>query len=107
MFNLNSAPIFLVVHDDGVVGSYTALGSAKDALEGVDKQNRLIAEVDVRGELNRDPNKVGEGTQLQGKFSEAGFNSYWCDWSCINKLMDICEEYLVPKGNYHETRGCT
>ena len=76
--------------DGGVVGSYTNLERAKERLNGIQSGNRLIAEVNAHGNINRDPHVVGGQNQLPS----AGFNMQWCDWSCINPLMDICEEYL-------------
>ena len=83
---------FLVVNDKNVVGSYNDIEAAKAVLMGMNKGNRLIAEVESPNGLNRDPHIVGG--QNQGKGIRAGFNKYWCGWSCINKLMDICASYL-------------
>ena len=83
---------FLVVNDKNVVGSYNDVETAKVVLRSINRGNRLIAEVKSSNGLNRDPHIVGG--QNQGAGISAGFNKYWCGWSCINKLMDICARYL-------------
>ena len=83
---------FLVVNDKNVVGSYNDIETAKVVLWSINRGNRLIAEVQSPNGLNRDPHIVGG--QNQGAGISAGFNKYWCGWSCINKLMDICASFL-------------
>ena len=83
---------FLVVRDSGVVGTYNDLEEAKQALNAINTGNRFIAEVNADGSLDRDPHLVGG--QNQGAGISAGFNKHWCDWPCINRLMDICEMFI-------------
>ena len=83
-----------MVRDSGVVGAYDDLEEAKQVLLGINSGNRLVAEVDSNGNLLRDPHIV-DG-QNQGMGMQAGFNKYWCGWSCINRLMDMCDIFLHP-----------
>ena len=82
-----------MVRDSGVVGIYNDLEEAKQVLLGINSGNRLVAEVDSNGNLLRDPHIV-DG-QNQGMGMQAGFNKYWCGWSCINRLMDMCDIFLL------------
>ena len=88
---------FLVVQDNNVVGRFNNIEEAKAVLMGINRGNRLIAEVDSSKKLKRDPHMVGG--QNQGMGMRAGFNKYWCGWSCINRLMNLCASYL----NNHNT----
>ena len=81
-----------MVSDSGVIGAYNDLQEAKQVLNGINTGNRFIAEVNSDGNLNRDPHFVGG--QNQGAGTSAGFNKHWCDWPCINRLMDICEIFM-------------
>ena len=81
---------YFVVSDSGVKGSYNDLDVAKNVLDGIRTGNRLIAEVGGTGILIRDPHMISGQNQTPSN----GFNKYWCDWSCINRLMDLCQEYL-------------
>ena len=85
---------FLVVDSKCVLGSFSDIEKAKESLAQIKQGIRLIAEVDEHGKLNRDPHIVGGQNQNQA----AGFNKYWRDWPDINKIMDICEKYLVAQG---------
>jgi hypothetical protein len=84
-----------VVSASGVQGRYKGLEDAKEALNGINSGNRLIAEVDSEGNLNRDPHIINGIQQINSN----GFNKVWCDWSCINPLMDACQQYLDSSSN--------
>ena len=84
-----------MVSASGVQGRYKGLEDAKEALNGINSGNRLIAEVDSEGNLIRDPHIINGQQQEISK----GFNKVWCDWSCINPLMDACQQYLDSISN--------
>ena len=84
----------MVVSDSGVRGAYNALEDAKAVLSVIKSGNRLIAEVDAKGILNTDPHTINGYHQSP----DIGFNSYWCGWSCINSLIDICQTFLDSGG---------
>ena len=88
-------PRYLVATHSGVKGIYTDIEEAKKKLNSMQsgsRVSRLIAEVNEFGKLMRDPHIVGG--QNQGIAMGAGFDKWWGDWNDINKLMDICEEFL-------------
>ena len=83
-----------MVNDSGVQGRYNVLEDAKEALNAINQGNRFIAEVNSQGILNRDPHMINGHQQIP----QNGFNKYWCNWHCINRLMDACQEYLYSTG---------
>ena len=83
-------PTYLVVSESGVQSRYIVLEDAKQALNDINRGNRLIAEVNGQGILNKDPHVINGHNQISGN----GFNNKWCNWNCINSLMDVCQEYL-------------
>ena len=83
---------FLVVTDNGVVGKYADIETAKRVLSGVSTRNRLVAEVYTGNVLKRDPHTVGG--QMQSSGNAAGFNKWWGGWSDINRLMNMAQTYL-------------
>ncbi len=81
---------YFVVTDTGVKGRYNDLDLAKQVLKGFKNGNRLIAEVNGTGILNRDPQVISGQKQTK----PSGFNWDWCGWSCIDTLMNKAQEYL-------------
>ena len=82
----------MVVTDNGVVGKYADIETAKRVLGGVSTRNRFVAEVYTGNVLKRDPHTVGG--QMQSSGNSAGFNKWWGGWSDINRLMNIAQTYL-------------
>ena len=80
----------MVVGNKQVRGHFSDLEQAKLLLQ---KQSgdRLIAEIDELGNLKRDPHKIAG----QNQNNDNGFNKYWGNWDAINRMMDLCEWYLV------------
>ena len=93
------ASTYLVVSDSGVKGQYNDLQDAKQELNGINNGNRMIAEVNSAGILNRDPHKINGNDQTLTN----GFKKYWCGWSCINRLMDMCQTYLDAPGKRYSS----
>jgi hypothetical protein len=90
-----------VVHDSGVQGRYNVLKDAKEALKNLEyRRNKLIAEVDGKGKLNRDPHMINGQKQIE----ENGFNKYWQGLGAINALMDLCQEYLDSTGRLYHSK---
>ena len=88
---------FLVVTDNGVVGKYADIETAKRVLKGVSTRNRFGAEVHSGNVLKIDRRTVGGQMQSSGK--DAGFNKWWGGWSDINRLMNMAQAYLnSPNG---------
>ena len=86
----------MVVNENGVIGRYTDIEEAKQELKSNDGRLRLIAEVNTRGELNRDPHVVGGQNQASGM--KSGFDKHWRDRNDIDMLMENCFLYLHPTG---------
>ena len=78
--------------DNGVVGKYADIETAKRVLGGVSTRNRFVPEVYTGNVLKRDPHTVGG--QMQSSGNAAGFNKWWGGWSDINRLMNMAQNYL-------------
>ena len=90
-----------MVRDSGVQGRYNVLKDAKEALNAIqDYTNKLIAEVDGKGKLNRDPHMINGQKQIK----ENGFDKYWQGLDAINLLMDLCQEYLDSTGRLYHSK---
>ena len=102
--DLYLVPTFLVVNENGVAGRYTDIEEAKQKLKSNGGRIRLIAEVNDRGELNRDPHLVGG--QNQGIGIKAGFDKHWRGWNDIDMLIETCFLYLHPTGKLKQISKC-
>ena len=93
----HQASEFLVIHNGKVTGRYDTIEEAKAKLSTYptgSSPSRMIAEV-KDGTVLSDPHTVGG--QNQGGGLGAGFNKWWGDWSDINRMVKVAQDYLeVP-----------
>ena len=92
--NLLKGPRYLVVTENGVVGEFLDLVKAKQKISSINSGNKIIAEVNSKGELNTNPQKISNvlnDLNLQAVEEEQ-----------IYKLMTFSEQYLQSlKSRFH------